>query len=222
MAANMEELKRILGEAADLRVAGAVLRWDQETYMPPGGGAGRAMALSTLSRLAHETFVSDRVGELLETTQAELAGKDPDLDEVRLVKVSKRLFDKERKVPGDYVAEFSRVTSLAQQAWQKAKGESNFPRFRPHMERVIELRRQYAEFFAPYDSVYDPLLDDFEPGMKAAQVKTIFTDLRKQQVALVQAIADKGNVIDDRLLYQRFPEDKQLAFRDGDCAALRL
>ena len=212
MAANTEELKRILGEAADLRAAGAVLRWDQETYMPPGGAGGRAMALSTVSRLAHETFVSDRVGELLETAQAELGGEDPDSDEVRLVKISKRLFDKERKVPGDYVAEFSRVTSLAQQAWQKAKGESNFPHFRPHLERVIELRRQYAEFFAPYDSVYDPLLDDFEPGMKAAQVKTIFTDLRKQQVALVQAIADKGNVIDDRLLYQRFPEDKQLAF----------
>lgn len=212
MTANFEELKRILGEVADLRAASAVLDWDQQTYMPPGGAGGRALALSTLSRLAHETFVSDRVGELLESAHAKLSGENPDSDEVRLVKVTRRLYDKDRKVPSDYVAEFSRVTSLAQQAWQKAKGESNFPPFRPHLAQVIALRRQYADFFAPYDSVYDPLLDDFEPGMKAAQVRSIFADLRKEQVALVQAIADKGDVIDDRLLYQRFPEDRQLAF----------
>jgi carboxypeptidase Taq len=212
MNGSYRKLCEILGEVADLRVASAVLEWDQQTYMPPGGAGGRALALGTLGTLAHARFVSDEVGALLEAAQAEFKRADPDSDEARLLKVTRRLYDKERKVSGEWVGEFTRETSLAQQAWQQARAASDFARFQPHLERVMALRRAYADFFAPYDSVYDPLLDDFEPGMKTAEVRAIFEALRPQQVALIQAIVDKGPVVDDRLLYQAYDEQAQWDF----------
>src|SRR5262249_10624502 len=39
--AMLAELKRWLMEISDLNCAGAVLSWDQATYMPPGGAAAR-------------------------------------------------------------------------------------------------------------------------------------------------------------------------------------
>jgi len=177
----LRDLKNVLGEVADLRAANSVLSWDEQTYMPPGGAPGRAIVLSTLSRLAHERFVDDRIGEVLDHLEPEMSGADPDSDDACLLRVTRRVYEKDRQVPSQWVAEFSLETSLAQQDWQKARATADFALFRPHLERIVELRRQYAGFFAPYDSVYDPLLDDFEPGMKTAAVRAIFDALRPQQ-----------------------------------------
>ncbi len=79
------------------------------------------------------------------------------------------------------------------------------------LEKIFDLRRRYAELFAPYQHIYDPLLDDFEPGLKTADVKAIFNELRPQQVALVKAIADRPQV-DDSFLHLSYDEQKQWDF----------
>lgn len=212
MGEKLEQLRHQLGIVADLNAATGVLSWDQQTYMPPGGAAGRAMQLATLSRLAHERFVSDDIGEALAAAESEVAKLDPDSDEARLVKKTRRDYDKARKVPAEWVGEFRRITALAHQAWEKARAEADFPQFQPHLEKVVELRRQYVDFFAPYEHIYDPLLDDFEPGMKTAEVKAVFDELRPQQVELVRAISERGAPVDDSVVRQPFDEEKQRDF----------
>jgi len=174
MQAKLQRLKELLGEVADIRRAAAVLGWDQETYMPSGGAAQRGQQLATLSRLAHIKFTSDEIGQLLDDLQPYVAERDPDSDEARLVKVTRRKYDKATRVPPELVAEMSQAASEGQMAWREAKAQSDFARFRPYLERLVDLKREYARLFAPYDHIYDPLLDDFEPGMKTAQVKEIF------------------------------------------------
>lgn len=44
MEEKVAELKRRLLEVDDIEKSGAVLRWDQTTYMPPGGAAARGNA----------------------------------------------------------------------------------------------------------------------------------------------------------------------------------
>ncbi len=212
MEEKFDRLRELLGVVADLESAASMLGWDQQTYMPPGGAAGRAMQLATLSRLAHERFVSDEMGTALEAVKPEVADLDPDSDGARLVRKAARDFDKARKVPPDWVGEFKRITSLAHQAWEKARAEADFAQFLPHLERIVELEHQYVDFFAPYDHVYDPLLDDYEPGMRTAEVKTVFDELRPQQIELVQAIVERGTPVDDSVLHQPFDEQKQWDF----------
>jgi carboxypeptidase Taq len=196
MKEKIQRLRVLLGEVMDLQYTAAVLGWDQQTYMPPGGAGGRAMQLSTIGRLAHEKFVNDELGQLLDDLKSEVDG-EADSDDARLVKQTAREYEKQRKVPSEFVAEFSRVTALAHQNWDKARNESNFSIFQSDLVKIIELRQEYANFFAPFDHIYDPLLDDFEPGMKTAEVQKVFDDLRPKQVALVQAIADSAHPIDD-------------------------
>ena len=73
-------------------------------------------------------------------------------------------------ITSEYVAEWSKVTTIAHGAWEEARANDDFSHFQPHLEKIVEMRRQYADFFLPYDHVYDPLLDDFEPGMTTAEV----------------------------------------------------
>jgi carboxypeptidase Taq len=212
MEENFKEFKEHLAEISDLGEAASLLSWDQETYMPPGAVQDRSTQLATINRIIHEKFTSDEIGELIEILKPEMSSLDPDSDEACLVKHVSREYEKQRKVPSDWVAEFSRATSIAQEAWKKARQKSEFGLFQSDLSKVLDLRRQYAEYFAPYDHIYDPLLDDFEPGMKTADVKKVFEDLRPQQVELVQAIMDSQYPMDDSVLHQEFDEQKQWDF----------
>ena len=211
METKLNELKSILNEVADLNQAAALLGWDQQTYMPAGSAATRGQQLSTLGKIAHIKFTSEIVGKLLEELQTYAADLDPNSDDARLIKVTRRNYDKQIKVPAEMVAEFAQATTLAQQAWQEARAENNFKKFQPHLEKVMDLRRRYAKLFAPYEHIYDPLLDDFEPGLKTAEVQKIFNTLRPQQVALIKAIAARPQV-DDSFIHLQYDSKKQWDF----------
>jgi carboxypeptidase Taq len=208
---KLKQLQTMLAEVSDLNAAAALLGWDQQTYMPSGGAEGRGYQLGTVETLAHLKFTSQEVGKLLDELQPYADQLDPDSNEARLIKVTRRKYDKQTKVPSQLIAELAQVTAVAHQAWAEARAENKFAKFQPHLEQIVELRCRYAELFSPYDHIYDSLLDDFEPGLKTAEVKTIFEMLRPQQVALVRAIAEKPQV-EAGFLHQSFDEQKQWDF----------
>ncbi|MBE3037395.1 MAG: carboxypeptidase M32 [Chloroflexi bacterium] len=211
MEKKIEQLKTILSEISDLSYTAALLGWDQQTYMPPGGAEARGNQLALLGRLVHERVTSPELGKLLDELKPYSASLDPDSDDARLVKVTARGYEKAVRVPTKHVVEFSQATTLGQQAWVEARAKSDFSIFRPHLEKIVALRQEYASFFPNFEHPYDALLDDFEPNMKTADVKAIFDGLRPKQVELIKAIAGKPQV-DDSFLHQPFDEKKQLDF----------
>ena len=118
MESKVNELKSLLAEAHDLQNAAALLDWDQQTYMPPGGAEARSYQLATLESLAHRKFTAPEVGKLLEDLQTRSSGLDPELNDACLIRVTARQYAKQTRVPPEMVAEFSRVTAMAQQAWR--------------------------------------------------------------------------------------------------------
>jgi len=211
MSAKLEQLKAILAEVADLKNAASLLGWDQQTYMPKGGAEARGYQLGTLEKIAHEKFTSPEVGQLLADLKQEFAGADPDSDEVRLIKVTQHDYDLETRVPSEFIAEFARVTTMAHPAWVEARAKSDFSIFRPHLEKIVEMGKEFISFFPPADHPYDVLLDQFEPGMKTADVRAIFDALRPKQVELIRAIAAKPQV-NDAFLRLTYDEQKQWDF----------
>jgi carboxypeptidase Taq len=212
MNAKFQELQTRLGEIADLQAAAALLSWDQETYMPPGGAQARAIQLGTLARTAHAWFIADEIGQLLEDLEAEAAGLDYDSFEASLIRVTQRRYARERKLPTELVAELAKVTSLAQVAWQKARAASEFGQFQPHLEKVLALTIQKAEALGYEDRIYDPLLDEYEPQMMTSQVQALFAEMKAGLVLLVQAIAERQDAVDDLVLAQEFDEGRQWEF----------
>ncbi len=207
---KLNELKTRLGEIRDLNRASALLGWDQQTYMPPGGSAARAEQLATLQKTAHAWFIVDEIGELLEALRG--AGWDYDSDEASLVRAVSRDYVKARKVPSELVAEFARATALAYEAWAKARQASDFSQFQPHLEKIVALNLRLAEALGYQDRIYDPLLDQYEPEMKTAQVAAIFDSLKAELIPFVQAIAGQAGRVDKSVLFKTYDEQKQLEF----------
>jgi carboxypeptidase Taq len=211
MQEKLEQFNHRMMEITDLGRAEALLGWDQQTYMPRGGAEDRGNVLETVAGLSHRMFTSPEMGEMLAELVPYAENLDLDSDDACLIKRTAHDYEKMTRVPGEWVAEFARITTLAQVAWEEAKTENRFEVFQPHLEKVVELRRAYADFFKPYDHVYDALLDDFEPGMKTSEVQAIFDALRPQQVQLLKEIAAQP-VVDDAFLHIPYDEQGQWDF----------
>ena len=197
--APLDRLKSILGEIADVQHAEAIADWDSRVSMPPEGAAARANVVATLTRIAHERFVSDEMGELL----AELDGAGDETD-AALVRLTRREWDRARRVPGELAAEMAHAAGVAVAAWDKAKAASDFTSFVPHLERQLELKLRYIECFPEIETAYDVLLDDYEEGMTTVEVQQVFDRLKE---VLVPLIADRPD--GDVALEGPFPVERQ-------------
>ena len=211
MSTPLHRLTELIGEVADLRHAADLLEWDERVCMPPGGAQVHGEMLATIRRLAHEKFTSDAVGRALEQLNGNRGGLDPDSAVHRMVAVTARDYDKATKVPADFVAEQARIVSAAQHTWAQARAACNFSLFQPRLEDIIDLKKRYVTFFPSADHPYDVLLDDFEPGMKTADVKTMLGTLRPRQVELIRAVAE-GPPIDAAFLHVPYSEQELWAF----------
>ena len=182
-----ETLRTKLAEIHDLVKTAQLLAWDQQTIMPPRGGEARAQQLGTVGRIAHETFVSDEIGALLEELRPYEESLDRDSFEASLIRVSRQDYDKAVRVPPELSSEITRTGSRGFAAWVEARAKSDYESFRPWLEQLVELKHRYVDCFPPADDPYDTLLDDYEQGMKTAEVRTIFDRLREVLIPLVEA-----------------------------------
>jgi carboxypeptidase Taq len=206
---RFDELLRRLGEISDIERAGYLLGWDQETKMPPLGAPVRAEQLATLTRLAHERWTAPELGSLLEELRELEESPERESFEASVLRVTRRDYEKKRHVPSELRAEMTRTGSLGYVAWLEARAAADYEILRPHVERRLELTREYVACFAPFDDPYDVLLDDHEPGMPTADVEAIFARLKAELVPLVAGL---GEPVDDSCLHGHFPRDRQREF----------
>src|SRR5438128_3925771 len=212
MADAMKRLRAILAEVTDIQRAGAVLDWDQETYMPPGGIQNRADQASTLSEVAHRRFTSDEVGLLIEEAETAVSNEPFDSDDASIVRVTRRDYELDRKLPPELVAEIAHAGSAARPHWQRARKEAKFEIFAPYLQRAVELNQRMAEALGYEKRPYDALLNRTEPGLTTDQLEAIFEELRTAIVPLVAGIARHADTVDDSVLHRGFDPDKQVQY----------
>ena len=199
-------------EIHDLEKTLALLHWDRETNMPQAGMAIRIQQATTLSRIIHTMSTSDEMGEAIEAAAAELNSAAYDSNEASLIRYLQRSYEDARKLPTEFVARVSEVSGQAREAWVQARANDDFAGFQPWLAQVIELCQEMAELYGYEDEKYDALLDKYEHGMKTAEVRAIFNAAKEELIPLRQAVSERGTAVDDTLLHQSYPIDKQKEF----------
>jgi carboxypeptidase Taq len=206
---RFDDLLRRLGEISDLGRASSLLSWDEETKMPPLGAPARAEQRATLARIAHELATAPELGALLEELQELEEASEPESFEASVVRVTRRDYEKARRVPSELEAEMTRAGSLGYRAWLEARAAGDFGPLLPHLERRLALIDEYVACHEPYDDAYDVLLDDHEPGMRTADVEAVFARLKDELVPLVAGIREP---VDDSCLHGDFAPEPQRDF----------
>ncbi len=204
---NYASFVSLLREAGILGSVEALLDWDSETVMPSGGLATRAEQIAYIAGLAHERRTNPRLGELL----GALEGQTLDSIAQTNVRETRRNYDRATKIPADLVRKIAKASTLAKDAWGKARAESTFDVFAPHLAEMLELKRQVADLVGFKGERYDALLDEYEPGMTATGVEKVFTALRGPLSAFVKQIAQSKRKPDVSILHRKFPRAAQEA-----------
>lgn len=206
------ELRSHLATIVDLRTSAAILRWDQETMMPARGSAARAELLGTLSRLAHDLFVSPKTATLLDAAEAATRQLDLASDDVALIRMARRDHERLTRLPAEFVAARARAASLATLIWRQARPRNDFASFRPALEEMVDFARREADYLGYQNHPYDALLDHYEPGATSREIDKLFARLREVTVPLVRAIAERGRHVDESVVSGEYDTSHQRTF----------
>jgi len=214
----LEKLHIIDREYRHLERIVAILRWDEETYLPEQGITERAEQLALLEGIAHERLASPETGNLLSelgATQDNPRGDEklPPLER-DFLKVLRRVYDRAVKLPRDFVSEAARAEGLSQAAWVNARRNNDFSAFLPHLKKMIDFSKRRSIYWGYKENPYDGLLDIYEPGMGADAISAVFTPMGKRLSVLLKKIASMPRP-DDSFLDQDFNVENQARF-SGD------
>jgi carboxypeptidase Taq len=216
MMRNLDILTHDLRLLAQLRGVAAMLSWDQETYMPSEGAAARADQISLVLSMAHARFTGlefrKSLGQLVDLPTGKVLEDGLAPEEVRLLQLTWRDWQRATALPVEFVGELAHLTSESEQVWQKARHDNDYSIFAPYLRKIINLKRQEADYLGYEETPYDALIENYEPGMTTTQLHTIFKTLRPVLVDLVKRI-EKANPPDRReILNREYPEALQWEF----------
>jgi len=184
-----ESLNFIYKEQKELSTFGgiaALLGWDQMTYMPKMGAAERSEQGALISRLSHEKVISDNFWNHIQNLLKNIENLSEN-DRAVVTRLSKDV-EKSRKVPSDFVERFSKITTLAYQAWEDARAKNDFKVFAPDLEKIVDLEKEYCGYINLPGPKYNTLLDDYEEGMTVGVLKKEFSYLKTNLVDILQKI----------------------------------
>lgn len=183
------------------QVAGR-LGWDQETMMPRGAADQRSEESGAMQAVLHARRTDARRGDLLAAAEAE----ETDTVAVAQLRHIRRDFDRAARVPADLAVALARLTSRAQGQWAEARAADDYAAFAPVLAEVVRLKREEAAAVSQNGDLYDALIDDFEPGMTAAKLETLFAEMRPRLVDLRARALDRDWPVIDA----HFDPDAQL------------
>lgn len=198
--------KKHLQEIGKLESAISLLHWDQRTYLPQKGHAARALVLGKLAKMAFELLVSDQLGHYLEELKTQ---NDLSLEEQASIRVVGKAYRRQKSISPDIYERFTIAQSRSESVWEQAKKTSDFELFQPHLQKMVDFSRQFAELYGYEDNLYDALLEEYEPGMTTSQLRLVIEPLRKKLVPFLKRLREEGTEPHTEVLEGTFPIDQQ-------------
>ncbi len=190
----------------------ALLEWDQQTNLPQSAGGYRAEQVTYIASQIHKRQTDSQFGQWLsELSDSELA-LDLHTDAGSTIRELKHRFEKKRRLPVELIERQAKAFSLAQNVWVDARKNNDFAQFAPHLKEIFELKREEAQAIDGPGSLYDVLLDDFEPGASTEEVGQVLAALKAQIVPLISAVSESPIRVQTELLHRNFPKHEQKKF----------
>ncbi|OGG55339.1 MAG: peptidase M32 [Candidatus Handelsmanbacteria bacterium RIFCSPLOWO2_12_FULL_64_10] len=215
-----DELIRRMKEIELLGSCAGLLGWDQRTCMPAKASPYRAEQLALLSGMVHQKFTDPEIGGLIGGVEGSALVADPESVPAVNVREWRRSYDRATRLPKSLVEELTRTCALAHDVWAGARKTSDFPKFRPYLEKVVGLKRQEADAYGFAHHPYDALLEDYEPGETTANLTQVFAGLREELAPLIGEVVGSGRCPDTSVLNRDYPIDRQEAFGKMAAAAI--
>ena len=188
-----------------------VLFLDATTVAPKDTWEGRGKTMEIMSQITYDLMASPENGELFDYLLEHHDALDGQTR--RELEVLRKNYEQMKKIPADEYVAYSVLLNDAQNVWERAKNEDDFPSFAPYLEKIVDYNRKFAHYYDPDKAPYDALLNEYEEGLDMATLDEFFGKLR---IVIAQLLKRIGSVpqIDDSFLHAHYPVEKQREFSD--------
>lgn len=167
----------------------SIASWDQSAFMPSRGAQARAEALAEMDGLLHQLGTDAALKQLLDE-----AAQEP-LDDVQRASLRemRRVWRSANAVPQRLVEARSLANSHCEHQWRQQRPANDWAGYVENLRPVVRYAREEAQYLADDAGLsrYDALLDQFEPGMRSAEVDRVFGDLRQWLPGLIGQVMDR-------------------------------
>ena len=161
----------------------AVLGADEATHMAVGGGEKRAEAMSALAGIHHRQATDPAVAEWIEAAEREALNEE----QQAALRELRRSYTNLTCLPSDFVERTTRAHLRCEQLWRDLRPKNDWAGFLPSLEGVIALVREEAAMRAEALGLdpYDALMEQYDPGHRAADIAPLFAELKAFLVGFV-------------------------------------
>lgn len=198
----------------------SVMYVDNATIAPV---KGQAYTNKMMSILSTESFLHSTNPESIQ--KIELLAKEKDLDPI-LKQELDRFLEKiniSKLIPTDVFTRSSIATNESSSAWGKLKEENDYPSFIPYLKNIVDTGKEVLKYHPNKKSnAYDILLDGFEKGTSQEIYDNFFNEIKNGLVPLIKEIQEKGQVIDESILNQKFDIKAQELLANDLCDYLKV
>ncbi|MGL4730025.1 MAG: carboxypeptidase M32 [Clostridium sp.] len=200
------KLKEVVKKINYFSYISGLAYWDMAVNMPKEAGESRGETLGFLSSEVYKLVTNDETYKLL----CELEKiSDLTLEEKAMVRNLKEESDKTKKIPEDMYKSFSVDAAKSGMAWEEAKAKSDFSIFMPHLEKMVDYKRKFANFYGYEKHPYDALLNEYEMGMTVEKLDVVFASLRDEIVKILSKVKQSKVNINEDILKGNFSIEKQ-------------
>jgi len=171
--AKLDDLGRRL-EA--IEHAQSMLSVDEAVMMPVGGGEKRAEAMSVLAGMYHEMATGPAIGDWL----AQAAEEPLDGDQQAAIVEWQRAYTNMTCLSADFVRRQVAARVRSEQLWRQLRPTGDWATFLPAFEGVVATAREEAQLRADALGLapYDAMMDQYDPGNRAADIAPVFGELK--------------------------------------------
>ncbi len=189
--------------------AASILGWDRNAMMPANGNDARAAAEAELQALMHRERIDPQLKELLRAAEDETL---TDIERANLREMH-RDWREANALPESLVQAKSLAGARCEHAWRTQRAGNDWPGFLENFREVVKLSREEARLLAADSGLsrYDALMDRYEPGVRAADIDRIFSEVKQWLPGLISRIQTKQR--DEKVIAPAgpFPVEKQRA-----------
>lgn len=154
----------------------AILGADEATHMAVGGGEKRAEAMAALAGMYHRQAAAPEIADWIDAAKAESLNDE----QKAALGEFERHYTNLTCLPAEFVERQTAARMRSEQLWRDLRARNDWSSFQPALEGIVALVREEAAMRADALGLdpYDALMEQYDPGNRAAAITPVFAELK--------------------------------------------
>ncbi len=187
----IEKLRNYQKEIFDLQHCINVIGWDLRISCPKDEKDEVIKLIGSLEDKLFKLQTSSEYGNILKNAIDSDEFKALEDNEQQYVKALLKKFEKRVNIPSEFYVKYTEFVHKSTTVWEESKKNNDYAFFKPYLEYMIKLTKEYYKYIDNEHDLYDVMLEDYEAGLTSDVIDKLFTELKEALLPIIPKTGGK-------------------------------